>query len=216
MDLGAHFMDAAHYTKGAFWGRWKDNLKLLVSLVIFPLFFGYLVSILRGEDPAPPVRWSWGMFVDGIKICMIWMFYIVPVIVGVMALAGSVLVLYEMEGVGAIEPLLPEIIGGVLGVLVLYILLSLFVNIALILFARERRFFAAFSFGKIWRCIDRIGFWQYVAAVVLVAAFSNAVIALVMLIPVDVVAFALLALVTIPLSIFQARYYARIYDLAME
>ncbi|QYZ78763.1 DUF4013 domain-containing protein [Methanofollis formosanus] len=216
MDLGALFMDAARYTKGTFWGRWKDTLKLLVSFVIFPLFFGYVVQILRGENPAPSVRWSWRMFVDGIKICLIWIFYIVPVLVASVMLITYVLVLYEMEGVGAIEPLLPEIIGGVLGVLVFYILVSLFVNFATIRFARERRFFAAFSFGEIWRCIDRIGFWQYVAAVVLISAFVNAVLALCMLIPVDEVALVLTLLVTIPLGIFQARYYSRIYDLAME
>lgn len=216
MDLGALFMDAARYTKGAVWGRWKNSLKLLISMVVFPLFFGYVVQVLRGEDPAPPVRWSWRIFVDGIKICLIWTFYIVPVFVVSLMLITSVLVLYETGGVGAIEPVLPGIVGGVLGVLLLYILQSLFVNFAAIRFARERRFFSAFSFGEIWQSINRIGLWQYVAAVVLVAAFSNAVVASVMLIPEDVVAFVLLALVTIPLSIFQARYYARIYDLAME
>ncbi|MBP2146011.1 hypothetical protein J2129_001465 [Methanofollis sp. W23] len=215
MDLGALFMDAARYTKGTFWGRGKNTLKLLVSVVIFPLFFGYLVQVLRGEDPAPPVRWSFKMFLDGIKVCLIWFLYTVPVLVAFVALVGSVVVLYVTDGVSAIEPHLTEIIGGVLIVCVLYILTGLFVNLATIKFAREQRLFAAFSFGEIWRCIGRIGLWQYVAAVILLAAFVNTVIGLVLLVPNDVVAFALFALAMVPLSIFQARYFARIYDLAM-
>lgn len=216
MDLGALFMDAARYTKGTFWGRGKDALMLLVSVVIFPLFCGYLVQVLRGENPAPPVKWSIGMFLDGIKLCLIGVLYAIPVCVAFVVLVGSVAFLYVTDGVSAIEPYLTEIIGGALIVFVLYILTGLFVNLAMIRFARERRLFAAFSFGEIWRCIDRIGLWQYVAAVVLVSAFVNAVIALVMLVPNDVMAFVLFALVTIPLGIFQFRYYARIYDLAME
>ncbi len=219
MDYSVLFMDAAEYTRGAFSGRWKDVLMLLVSLIIFPLipvFFGHLARVMRGEKPAPSVEWSWRSYADGIKLLVIWFFYTLPAIVAGILLFGYVLVVYEMEGVKAIEPVLPEIIGGFLVVFVVYIFTALIANLAGVRFARERRFFAAFSVRTIWGLVDRIGFWDYVIAVVLVSAFMNAIIAVIALIPVDIVVFVLEVLAFIPLVVFQARYFSRVYDLAME
>lgn len=215
MDFSALFIDAAEYTKGAFWARWKDTLILLVSLVVFPLFFGHIARVMRGEDPAPPVAWSWRSFVDGIKLLVIWFVYTIPAFVTGIMLFAYVVAMYETKGVEAIEPFLPEIIGGFLVVFVIYIFTALAANLAGVRFARERRFFAAFSFGTIWRMIDRLGFWDYVAAVVLISAFANAIFAVIALIPHEVVAFVLEVLAFMPLAVFQARYFSRIYDLAM-
>ncbi|MDD4254318.1 MAG: DUF4013 domain-containing protein [Methanofollis sp.] len=216
MDFSALFMDAAAYTQGAFWGRWKDALALLVSLVLFPVFFGHITRILRGEEPAPPVEWSLRSCVDGIKLLVIWFVYTTPAFVAGILLFGYVAVVYEIEGVNAIEPVLPEIIGGFLVVFVVYLFTALMANLAGVRFARERRFFAAFSVRKIWGLIDRLGFWDYVIAVVLISAFMNAIVAVIALIPQDAVVFVLEVLAFIPLFIFQARYFSRIYDLATE
>ncbi|WP_342678506.1 DUF4013 domain-containing protein [Methanofollis sp. UBA420] len=216
MDFSALFMDAAAYTRDAFSGRWKDVLMLLVSLILFPVFFGHLVRVMRGEKSAPSVEWSWRSCVDGIKLLVIWFFYTLPAIVAGILLFGYVAVVYEMEGVTAIEPVLPEIIGGFLVVFVVYIFTALIANLAGVRFARERRFFAAFSVRKIWGLVDRIGFWDYVIAVVLISAFTNAIVAVIALIPQDAVVFVLEFLAFIPLLIFQARYFSRIYDLATE
>ncbi len=216
MDYSALFTDAAEYTRDTFVGRWKDAFMLLVSLIIFPVFFGHIVRVMRGEKPAPPVEWSLRSFADGIKLLVIWFFYTLPAIVAGSLLVGYVVVMYEMEGVKAIEPVLPEIIGGFLVVFVVYIFTALVANLAGVRFARERSFFAAFSIRKLWGLVDRLGVWEYVVAVVLISAFSNAVVTVIMLIPVDIVMFALEVLAFIPLAVFQARYYSRIYDLATE
>jgi hypothetical protein len=214
MDLSVLFMDAAEYTRDTFLGRWKDALALLVSLIIFPVFFGHITRILRGENPAPPVEWSLRSFVDGIKLLVIWFLYTIPAIVAGSLLLGYILIVYEMGGVKAIEPVLPEIIGGFLVIFVVYIFMVLIANLAGVRFARERRFFAAFSVRKIWNLIDRVGVWDYVLAVVLLSAFANAVLAVIMLIPQDTVVFVLEVLAFASLGVFQARYYFRIYDLA--
>lgn len=216
MDFSVLFTDAAGYTRDAFLGRWKDTLALLVSLIIFPVFFGHITRILRGEKPAPPVEWSLRSFADGIKLLTIWFFYTIPAFVAGILLLGYVLVVSEMEGVKAIEPVLPEIIGGFLVVFVAYIFMALIANLAGVRFARERRFFAAFSIRKIWKLIDHLGVWDYVLAVVLLSAFANAVLAVIMLIPQDTVVFVLEVLAFALLGVFQARYYSRIYDLATE
>lgn len=220
MDYSALFMDAAEYTRDAFVGRWRDALMLLVSLVFvpfIPLFFGHLVRVMRGEKPAAPsVEWSWRSYADGIKLLVIWVFYTLPAIVAGILLFGYVLVVYEMEGVKAIEPVLPEIIGVFLIVFVVYIFTALVANLAGVRFARERSFFAAFSIRKLWSLIDRLGVWEYIVAVVLITAFSNAVISVIVLIPLDVVSFVLGVLAFIPLVVFQARYFSRIYDMASE
>lgn len=214
MDFSALFMDAAMYTQDAFWGRWKYALKLLVSLILFPFFFGYITQVLRGEDEVPPVEWSRRSFSDGIKYLLISLFYSVPAMVAGIVLFGYVLILYEDEGVGAIEPILPEILSGFLVVLIVYVLLALFSNIALVRFARGNSFFAAFSFSRIWELIDRVGFWDYVAALVLVSAFCGAIGILLASIPYAGIVLALLA--SPPMSVFQARYFSQIYDLATE
>lgn len=214
MDFSALFMDAAVYTRDAFWCRWKYALKLLASLILFPFFFGYLTQILRGRDEVPPVKWSWRSLLDGIKYLLIALFYSVPAMVAGIVLFGYVLILYEDEGVGAIEPILPEILSGFLVVLIVYVLTALFSNLALVRFAREHRFFAAFSFSRIWELIDRIGFWDYVAALVLISAFCGAISILLVSIPYAGIVLVLLA--SPPMSVFQARYFSQIYDLATE
>lgn len=214
MDFSVLFMDAAGYTRDAFLGRWKDTLALLVSLIIFPVFFGHITRILRGENPAPQVEWSLRSFVDGIKLLAIWFFYTIPAIMAGSLLLGYILMVYEMEGVKAIEPVLPGIIGGFLVIFVAYIFMVLIANLAGVRFARERSFFAAFSVRKIWNLIDRLGVWDYVLAVVLLSAFANAVLAVIMIIPQDMVVFVLEVLAFASLGVFQARYYSRIYDLA--
>lgn len=212
MDFSALFMDAAVYTRDAFWGRWKYALKLLASLILFPFFFGYITHVLRGGEEVPPVKWSWRSFSDGIKYLLIGLFYSLPSIVAGIALFGYVYMLYDTTGVGAIEPILPEILSGVLVVLIVYVFTALFSNLALVSFARENSFFAAFSFSRIWGVIIGVGFWDYVAAVVLVSAFFGAISILLASIP--YVGIFLVLLVTPPMSVFQARYFSRIYDLA--
>ncbi|MDD3932442.1 MAG: DUF4013 domain-containing protein [Methanoculleus sp.] len=209
-------MDAAEYTRGAFVGRWKDSLALLASLIIFPVFFGHITRILRGENPAPPVEWSLRSFADGIKLLAIWFFYSIPAIVAGILLFGYVVVTYEIGGVQAIEPILPEIIGGFLVVFAVYIFMALIANLAGVRFARERRFFAAFSVRKIWGLVDRLGIWDYVLAVVLLSAFANAIVAVITLIPQDAIVLVLEVMAFLSLAVFQARYYSRIYDLATE
>jgi hypothetical protein len=162
------------------------------------------------------VEWSLRSCADGIKLLVIWFIYTVPAFVAGILLFGYVLVVYDMDGVEAIEPVLPEIIGAFLVVFVVYIFTALVANLAGVRFARERSFFSAFSVRTIWGLIDRISFWDYVIAVVLLSAFANAVIAIIALIPQDIVVFVLEFLAFIPLIIFQARYYSRIYDLATE
>lgn len=216
MDYSALFMDAAEYTRDAFAGRWKDAFALFVSLITFPVFFGHLVRVMRGEKPAPAVEWSLRSCADGIKLLVIWFIYSLPAIVAGILLFGYVIVVYEMGGAKAIEPVLPEIIGASLVVFVVYIFTALVANLAAVRFARERSFFSAFSVGTIWGMVDRIGVWEYAIAVVLISAFTNAIVAAIALIPLDAVVLLLEFLAFVPLIVFQARYYSRIYDLATE
>ena len=80
MDFGSMLDDSFAYAKDGVWKRWTRWLVLILSIIIFPLILGYIVRIYRGERSAPePGQWG-SMFVDGLKLLVVQIIYWAPVI----------------------------------------------------------------------------------------------------------------------------------------
>lgn len=123
----------------------------LFGFLLVPLFlvYGYLVRALRANlegEPEPPTFDAWGeLLVDGLKATIIGFVYmLVPLVVMAVTVGGAVLAMATGSEAGAAAGF-----GGMmLGFFVTIVLMLLFgylATVAIVNFAREGRFGAAFD-----------------------------------------------------------------------
>lgn len=125
------------------------------SFLLVPLLpvYGYLVRVLRHRlagEPEPPTFGDWGeLFADGLKaFVVVFVYMLVPVIVGAVTVGGSFAAMATGTRSGAAAGM-----GGLaLGFLLTFVLTLVFGYVAvaaLVNFAREDSLGAAFDFGTI-------------------------------------------------------------------
>lgn len=241
MDFEELLRDAFTYTREGVWENRNRWLKLILAIICLGLpFSGYTLRVYRGAHPAPDVD-EWGrLFIDGLKLLVVALIYVLPVLL----LWGLVFVLMIVAGLSESgEASLAAIALNFLLQLMMFIfqiILSVILPIAYIRFARTNTFAEAFNFRAIIDTIGRIGWLNYIVAILLVGLvvgipmmvlifgciIVGAIIAgasfilfkeaglLVLLLLIGLM--VLLFLILIPLfGIFQARCMTRIYDSAV-
>jgi hypothetical protein len=235
MDFGDMLGDAFTYSREGVFGNTNRWLKLILALLCLGLpFSGYIMRVYRGATPAPDVD-QWGtLFVDGLKLLAVGLVYAIPVMIlwaliygpFFLALAGGTM---EKSALETWEP-------NFVLMLVFYIVelaIAVFMPIASIRFARTATFGEAFNFGAIVETIKKIGWLNYIVALILVSIIVSIPIfvlifgfilvggvSLFLLKEAGVLVFVgllalmvLLILVLAPLfGVFQARCMTRIYD----
>lgn len=213
MEYGSMLSNSLDYTKNGLWGNWGKWILLFISMIIFPLWFGFQWKIYKGESQLPPLE-NWGeMFINGIKLIVVGVIYfIVPWIVS-----------------GILSMVLGDV-GTIIGFIVSFIF-SLVAAMALIRFARTDSFGEAFNISAIIAYIGKIGWLNYILALIIL--WIVAVVAIIaFMIVVGIVSFILalipvvgwlLALILIAIigiligpfvGVFEARYMTLIYDSA--
>jgi len=220
MDYTRLLGDSFDYTKEALWGRWARWLLLLISTIIFPLIYGYMVRIMSGTKPAPePEGWI-GLFIDGIKLIVITIVYTIPV--WILAAVGFAAYFIPVSvtttpGTGTSSGLGPET-----GILVLLVLLVVFVVLAIVIgilstfamvrFSRTGKMGEAFRFGTLLSHIGRVGWLNVFIALLLLGIVITVVQFVLMLIP--VLGGLLVFILTPAFIIFAYRYIALLYESA--
>ena len=162
--------------------RW---LKLMLALICLGIpFNGYVLRVYRGANPAPEVD-TWGtLFIDGLKMLAIGLVYLLPLMLSMLLLIMVIMVVSIVDKSGV-----PGIFAGSLGALcnlLVYILeciAMVILPVAYIRFARTGVFAEAFNFSAMKETIGKIGWINYIVAVVLIAVIVG--------IPVSIVVFAL-------------------------
>jgi hypothetical protein len=233
MDYAEILADAYAYTKeGVFYNtnRW---MKLVLAILLLGfLFNGYTMRIYRGAKPAPEVdRWA-TLFVDGLKLFLVGLVYIIPLVIIMLLLFG--IILLAMAGGNPKEPgILLKTLESLFMILlnIMELIVAAFLPVAYIRFARTGVFFEAFNFGALVRTIGTIGWINYIIAVVLVGlvigvplcilivAFififlvvalmvKNLIVVIGILLPMVIILLLILPLV----GVFHARYLTRVYD----
>ena len=186
--LGEMLDDSWGYAKGGVWGKGKNWLLLIISLIIFPLILGYSVWIYRGEKPAPELQ-HWGtMFIDGLKLLVVSLIYAVPIILLVIvaflpfvsALITSGAITADFASMTSEQTNLwitshPEILSAALfmaGLLlitaIVAIVITIFSFLGIVRFARTGRIREGFNFSEILSRISRIGWLNYLAALIVI------------------------------------------------
>jgi hypothetical protein len=180
MDFGNLLGDAFAYTREGVFGNVNRWLKLILAIICLGLpFNGYVMRIYRGVPSAPEVD-NWGtLFVDGLKLLVVGIVYAIPIMVIWVLLYGSmILALFSgRPDDAAMTSFTPNLI-----LLILMYIIEIIV--ASIRFARTGSFSEAFNFSAILETIGKIGWINYIIALVLVS--------LVIAIPICILVFAII------------------------
>ncbi len=237
MDYANVLDDALHYTKEGIFANGSRWIKLIVAIICLGIpMNGYVMRIYRGTLPAPEVD-QWGtLFIDGLKLMIVGFIYAIPILI-VWLLAYGSLILGVVSGSmnsSAMNHWSPNL-GLMLVMNVIEIFVGIILPVASIRFARTNSFSEAFNFSAIVDTIKKIGWINYLVAIVLIAIVIGIPVCIIIfglilmggiaayllgfgnLVILAIIAIAVLVLLIImPLiSVFQARYMTRVYDSAV-
>jgi hypothetical protein len=213
MDFGNMVGEAFAYAKEGLWEKWSKWFLLLVATILLALpLMGYMLKILRGEKPAPEVQ-DWGtLFVDGIKYAIIAIIYALPLII-IMAVAMAPMFAAAMTGnVNAAMASVGTFLVGMLIFVIVAIIIALVEMMGMIRFARTGSMGEAFNFSEIFATIGKIGWVNYIIALIVLFIILGIVEFICMIIP--YVGFFLLFIIMPFVVLFEARYLCMLYDSA--
>lgn len=217
MDIDGLVQDAFSYTRDALWERWVRWFELFLAYIIFPVFMGYTVQIYRGDDPAPEVRNWIALFVDGVKLLLIGVAYLIPVLV---LLVAAVLLslplfadLFTDFSLQAFMALVAVAGTELLVILIVWLVLMLASTIGVVRFARSGRMAEAFRAGAILGDIVAIGWGNFLLGLTILWILSMVFHVGVVLVQSVPVAGWLVGLFLMPAwGIFSVRFIAVMYE----
>jgi hypothetical protein len=214
MDYSSMIGDSFAYAKDAVAGKWKQWLLLLIAtlLLCIPLF-GYLLNVLRGKKPAPEVT-GWGtLFIDGIRYIIVAVIYALPALVILFVTLGSVVVEILAGNPAGVLTVLGGLVFGLVVFLVVAFICSLFGTIGVIRLARTGSLGEAFNFSAISATIGKIGWINYIIALVIMG-FIQFILSLILslLTGIPYAGTIIELIVLAPVAIFEARYLSLVYD----
>ena len=206
-------------TTGAF--NWElvpwDQVAFLLIIGTLLSFFlaGYTVRIFRGAKPAPEFdNWA-ALFIDGLKLTIVWLLWFLPFLVAMAA--GIGLIVISSASAGS-----PDSSFGMTLLMVLLLLLlgciaaviaTLYAYLGTVRFARTGSIREGIGFAKITGMIRNMGWLSYLIAllVLFVIGFIFGIaVTLLSLIP--FIGWVLVMIVSPFLTILVARYATLVYE----
>ncbi|MGC9434723.1 MAG: DUF4013 domain-containing protein [Methanomicrobiales archaeon] len=171
MTFGELLSQSFDYAKKSVWGEWSRWVILFVTMIIqsitffiVPLFNGYIFRIWQGADPAPDVDQWKKLFVDGWRVNIVSIIYMIPVIiVAVLAMGPGLMQMISGSIMGDPTVAMAGLMGmglGLLVVIIVAIIVEIFMLTGVVRFAKMDSIAEAFSFGEIAghiKKIDRMG-----------------------------------------------------------
>lgn len=218
MGIGELLSDSFGYANEGLIGKWVRWIILIISSIIFPLIMGYSLRVMKGTTPAPEPGEYLGMFIDGIKMVIIeFVYMIIPFIIAIATFSisggfGSV----AMYGMNVDNPF--AYIGMLIATfglsmflfMIVAFIFSLFAIIGMVRFARTGSMGEAFAFGEIANTIGKIGWVQYIIALIVLFIVISVIYTVISLIP---VIGGLISLIIAPyIVLVSSRYYSNLYD----
>ncbi len=225
MDYGTVISRSFEYTKDALVGKWMHWIILAVlsfvqalTFSLIPLLSGYSVRVLSGKTPAPEVD-DWArLFVDGWKLNIITLIYMIPAILVFLLLGGiGAIGLMASEAAGgdptAAGAAALSLLGGALLAGLIAIVLSFIALFAVMRFAHTDSLGEAFNFSAILAHIGKLGWGTWIIAVIvllIVAFVYGFVVGIIASIP--LLGWIIAAFLNVAFVIFYARYLALVYE----
>jgi len=197
------------------WGR----IVILFFLGIILSFFisGYMVRIYRGVKPAPDFTGWADLFIDGIKLAVVWFLWIVPFIIVLLAgVAIAVTMYFSAPAATPDTGMLLLVVLLILVALVLLVTVMLLGIIGAIRFARTGSIREGIRISAIVATIRTMGWLSYSIALVIfaVTAIIYGIISSVLSF-IPYIGWVLVLIIAPFFSIFFARYFTLVYDQGM-
>jgi hypothetical protein len=194
-----------------------DQLAILIGAGILLGFItaGYMVRVYRGARPAPEFdNWA-GLFIDGLKLNIVWFLWLLPCLVVMGAVLAMILI--TISSVTAASASLLVFLGILLILLliafVLALIAALYSFLGSVRFARTGSIREGIRFSKITEMIRTLGWLPYLIALlvtVIVGFAFGLVTSILSLIP--VVGWVLVLIVTPFVTILFGRYATLVYE----
>ncbi len=192
-----------------------------IGFILSFFISGYMVRIYRGVKPAPDFTEWISLFIDGVKLAIVWLLWILPLVIvmaaGVaVAFVGIASVTTTSAGTATTTPnftLLLLLLLLLLVGLVLLILVLLFGIIGAVRFARMGSIREGIRFSGILTTIRNMGWMSYILALigfVIAAAIYAIITSALAFIP--YIGWVLVLIITPLFTIFSARYFSLVYD----
>lgn len=221
MDYGNVISNSFEYTKEALVGKWMQWVILAVlalvqtiTVSLIPMLSGYAVRVLAGNTPAPEID-GWGkLFVDGWKMNIIMLVYMIPAILIFLVLGG----LSALAGMATTDPTAAgaAILGALAGAflaLIVAVIMAFIALFAVLRFAHTDSVGEAFNFSAIFAQIGALGWGTWIIAVIilLVVAFVYGfVVGILGAIP--FLGWLIALFLNAAFVLFYARYLAQVYE----
>jgi hypothetical protein len=195
------------------WGR----IAILAGFGIILSFFisGYVVRVYRGEKPAPDFTGWAGLFVDGIKLAIVWLLWVLPlfIVLAVGALFAFVFFVSSPAAPAQNIAILLFVLLLLLLEIVLLIIVLLFGILGAVRFARTGSIREGIRFSGILTTIRTMGWLSYILAliVVVVIGIIYAIISAVLGV-IPFIGWVLVLIIAPFFTIFIARYFSLVYD----
>jgi hypothetical protein len=237
MDFGMILDDALAYTKQGVFENTDRWLKLIIAILCLGIpMNGYVMRIYRDLHPAPEVD-HWGsLFFDGLKLILLGLVYAIPVFILYAISYGNIFLAAMSESPTHLDAGMKSEWAPNIGLVVLIFLVEIAIGIIMpvssIRFARTNSFSEGFNVGAILNYIGKIGWINYIIALVLITLVIAIPICILVLgfillggifmvvfklntiaLLGFILAMILIILILAPLfAVFQARYITRVYD----
>ena len=192
------------------WGQ----IAVLAGLGCILSFFisGYTVRIYRGTNPAPDFTKWIDLFVDGVKLAVVWFLWFLPIIVIAAMCAIAFFSFLSTHTAPNTTLLLFGLLLLFVG-FVLFVLVVLFGILGAVRFARTGSIREGIRFSAILKTIRTIGWLSYIILLigfVIAMAIYAVITGILSFIP--FIGWVLVLIVNPFFMIFSARYFALVYD----
>ena len=197
------------------WGQ----IALLAGLGFILSFFisGYTVRIYQGTKPAPDFTGWTGLFVDGVKLAVVWFLWILPLLLVLAAGIAIAVTTFFSTQAQSVSPNWIHLVSFIalllLVVFVLFVVVLLFGILGAVRFARTGSIREGIRFSAILATIRTMGWLSYIILLIgfVIAMVIYAIITgILSFIP--YIGWILVLIVNPFFTIFSARYFSLVYD----
>jgi hypothetical protein len=193
---------------------WGSIAVLVIIGFLASLFIsGYIVRIYRGTRPAPDFTGWAALFIDGIKVDIVMFAWFLPALIVLLAELALGLGMITTARFTANPGTIVLMILLIPVELILLLIAIFYMTMGAVRFARTGSMAEGWRFSAISAILRRIGWWNYLIAVILLAVaglFFNLVVSVPAVIP--YVGWIVPVVLSPLLTVFAGRYFTLVYE----
>ncbi len=225
MKISENLSNSFGFAQDALFGNWVRWIMLVISSLIFPVMYGYTVRVMRGIEPAYEEESFFSLFIDGVKLFVIYLIYMIVPMLAFAATIGYAVFGIISNGGNISLPTIFTLAGGLfIGITLTVILCFIFMMLSVVgsvRFARMGSMGEAFALGEIISTIRAIGWVNYILSLFALGILVVVIMVIITIIEI-ILAFIpilgwilgwIISLFLGPfITLMSSRYYSLLYD----